>query len=308
MKRSRFWQPAPARRRRRRPSRPGSGAGHQRQADQAVGAEHAQQLLLGRPSGWPSRCIRPGGARSAASATAPPLFSGIENSAMRWWSRRAPTSIWPVGFSSRITVLSKSNRMRAERVIDSSRPLSPCWRAKVWPTSDTSTRLRTSSDRRCWTGSTAARHRPAASGCRRRRPGRCRGGPPTCRPGARPRPAWRRVRFGIEAAQAAPSSQRGAVVGMVDIRCARRTMRIRGCADSRRSLGSWWYSTASARKESSCQRSISQAPASAWVICRVRCSTAHRSSSSRAVKLKAYSLGAVASSARRPTLCSRPAR
>jgi len=65
----------------------------------------------------------------------------------------APTSACPVGFSSRMTVLSKSNRMRAERVIDSSRPLSPCWRAKVWPTSDTRTRLRTSSDRRCCTGS-----------------------------------------------------------------------------------------------------------------------------------------------------------
>ena len=75
---------------------------------------------------------------------------------MRCWSPVGmPTSAWPVGFSSRITVLSKSNRMRAERVIDSSRPFSPCWRAKVWPTSDTSTRLRTSSDRRWRTGSSA---------------------------------------------------------------------------------------------------------------------------------------------------------
>ena len=142
-----------------------------------------------------------------------------------------PTSAWPVGFSSRMTVLSKSNRMRAERVIDSSRPLSPCWRAKVWPTSDTSTRLRTSSDRRCCTGSQHGRR----IGRRRRDvvgagqvDAQVGGGLVDLARGAAP--AWRPTSSASRphrpSASALPRRRRRGV----DSRCARRTMRIRGWA------------------------------------------------------------------------------
>ena len=240
---------------------------------------------------------RPGARSSAALATAPPLASGIENSAMRCWlrGRRADQRLAGRVLQQHDGVLEvEQDARRARHRFQQAAALALLAREGLADFRHQhqvahflgQALLHRIDGRRRREGRRRRR-------CRRRRPGRCRGGP-------RHFSTWRAacgqqlvggVRF--EAAQRAPP--RPPAFGSSRVGGQQVGQRARcGSADgraSRRSLGSWWYSTESARKESSCQRSISQAPASAWVICRVRCSTAHRSSSSRAVKLKRVFLG-----------------